>query len=68
MGVFNSNDYHRGYENGYRDAMAGKDKSYVSSGLSMKFALYGTAALESYNEGYDEGYRIGMRDRCRAEK
>ena len=65
MGLFNSNDYNRGYQNGYKDAMAGKEKTYVSSGFSLKFALHGTEALESYNEGYDEGYRIGMRDRFR---
>lgn len=65
MGVFNSNDYNRGYQNGYRDAMAGKEKSYVASGLSLKFVLHGSASLASYNEGYDEGYRIGMRDKCR---
>ncbi len=65
MGFLNSNDYKRGYENGYSDAMAGKEKSYISSGFSLKFALHGNAAIESYNNGYDEGYRIGMRERCR---
>ena len=65
MGFLNSNDYDRGYLNGYRDAMAGKGKSYVSSGFSLKFALHGNTSLKSYNNGYDEGYRIGMRDKCR---
>lgn len=65
MGLLNSNDYNRGYQNGYRDAVAGKEKSYVSSGLSLKFFLHGNASLDSYNKGYDEGYRIGMRDKCR---
>ncbi len=65
MGIFNSNDYKRGYEDGYRDAKAGKEKSYVSSGKSMKYWINGDAAIDTYNQGYDEGYRIGMRDRCR---
>ena len=68
MGLLNSNDYNRGYENGYGDAMAGKEKSYIASGFSLKFALHGSKAIESYNEGYDEGYRMGMRDRCRSGK
>lgn len=66
MGIFNSNDYNRGYQDGYRDAISGKDKSYVASGFSLKFALHGDKAIDSYNEGYNEGYRIGMRDRCRS--
>ncbi|MBO6050673.1 MAG: hypothetical protein J6P65_01680 [Bacteroidales bacterium] len=65
MSIFNSNDYDRCYQDGYRDAMAGKEKSYLSSGFSGKFLLHGNDSLETYNEGYDEGYRIGMRDRCR---
>ena len=65
MGFLNSNDYNRGYQNGYKDAMAGKEKSYISSGFSLKFVLHGNASLDSYNKGYDEGYRIGMRDKCR---
>lgn len=65
MGLFNSNDYDRGYQDGYNDAIAGKEKSYLSSGMSAKFWLNGDSAIETYNQGYDEGYRIGMRDRCR---
>lgn len=65
MGRLNSNDYNRGFQNGYRDAMAGKEKSYVASGFSLKCVFHGTIAIETYNEGYNEGYRIGMRDKCR---
>ena len=68
MGILNSNDYDRGYQDGYKDAVTGKEKSYTASGFSLKFALHGNKAIESYNEGYDEGYRIGMRDRCRSGK
>lgn len=50
MGLLNSNDYNRGYQNGYSDAMAGKEKSYTASGFSLKFALHGSKAIESYNE------------------
>ena len=65
MSIFNSNDYNRGYQNGHKDAMAGKEKSYVAAGMSWKYAVHGNSAFDSYVKGYDEGYRIGMRDRCR---
>lgn len=63
MSWFNSNDYKRGYEDGLYDAKNNRDKNYNRSGLSMKFAIHGQKALESYCQGYDEGYRIGCRDR-----
>ena len=52
MGLLNSNDYNRGYQNGCRDAMEGKEKSYVSSGFSLKYVLHGNTSLDSYNKGY----------------
>lgn len=62
MGIMNSNDYQRGYRDGYHDAKAGCDKNYSKSGMSAKYWLYGSNALKTYCEGYDEGYRIGMRN------
>ena len=59
MGIFNPNDYKRGFEHGLQDAMKGKDKSYVRGGMSAKYAIYGDKAFDSYREGYDEGYRKG---------
>ena len=59
MSWFNSNDYQRGHKDGSRDAKNGKDKNYNSSGRSMKFAIYGQKALDTYCKGYDEGYRKG---------
>ena len=65
MGIFNSNDYKRGYDDGYNDALKGKDPDYIKSGASLKFVIHGNKALDTYNEGYKEGYRIGSRDRVR---
>ena len=58
----NSDDYNRGYRDGYADAAAGRDRDFSRSGASLKFALFGSGAIDSYNEGYKEGYRIGMRE------
>ena len=60
--MINSNDYKRGYQDGYNDALTGVDRDYRRSGASLKFAVFGSSAIDSYNEGYNEGYRIGMRD------
>ena len=63
MGIFNSNDYKRGYEDGYTAGFGGKDKDFTSSGMSMKYAIYGGKAIESYNQGNNEGYKKGIEDR-----
>jgi hypothetical protein len=63
MGIFNSNDYKRGYEDGYTAGFGGKDKDFTRSGISMKFAIYGGKAIDSYNQGYNEGYKKGIEDR-----
>ena len=63
MSIFNSNDYNRGHRDGTKDAMNNKDKNYVRSGMSMKFAIHGKKALETYCSGYDEGYRQGCKYR-----
>lgn len=63
MSIFNSNDYNRGYQDGYNDAMNYKDKSYNKAGMSLKFAFQGKNALNSYCSGYDEGYRKGCEKR-----
>lgn len=56
----NNDDYKRGYTDGYNDAVSGKSRNYSRSGLSIKYALFGSSAIDSYNEGYSEGYRIGI--------
>lgn len=61
MSWLNSNDYKRGYEDGFNDAKNNKDKNYNRSGMSLKFVIHGPEAIKSYCEGYDEGYRIGCR-------
>ena len=61
MSVLNSNDYQRGFADGKKDAEARKDPDYSRMGLSMKFVIHGTPALESYTRGYDDGYREVMR-------
>ena len=57
MGFFNSNDYKRGHKHGSQDAKNGKDKNYVRGGASVKYAIYGNKAFDTYRDGYDEGYR-----------
>ena len=65
--MFNSDNYKRGYQDGEKDAIAGKDRDYSRAGMSTDFWLRGheasQRALDSYCEGYNEGYRIGMRKR-----
>ena len=65
MGILNSNDYKRGYDDGYNDALKGKDPNYIKAGASLKFAIHGDKAFDTYVEGYKEGYRNGSRDRVR---
>ena len=62
MSIFNSNDYKRGYNNGYQDGFKNKEKNYFKSGLSIKFAIYGDHAIDSYNQGYNAGYEKGCED------
>lgn len=65
MSIFNSNDYKRGYDDGYKDAMNGKDPNYTRGGASLKYAIHGDKAFDSYVDGYKEGYRVGSRNRNR---
>lgn len=57
--IFNSNDYQRGKKDGYDDAMAGKDMSFLKMGTSLKFAIHGSNALDTYTSGYKAGYALG---------
>ena len=65
--ILNSDDYQRGYHEGYSDGLNGKERNNfrkgLSIGLSMKFAIHGRNALETYSKGYEEGYRKGIEDR-----
>lgn len=63
MSIFNSNDYKRGYEEGYAAGLEMKDKSYIRMGMTLKFAIHGQNALETYTKGYNDGYRKGVEDR-----
>lgn len=59
--VFNGNDRLRGFNDGKKDAEAGRSPNYVRMGLSLKFAIHGQIALDSYVEGYDMGYNEVLR-------
>ena len=61
MDVLNSNDYRRGFADGQKDAEANKDPNYIRMGLSLKYVIHGSPALESYARGYNDGYREAMR-------
>lgn len=63
MSIFNSNDYKRGYDDGYSAGFDGKDKDFTRSGMSIKFAVYGSKAIDTYNQGYTDGYKKGIEDR-----
>lgn len=63
MDLLNSNDYKRGFTNGYNDGFNNQDKKYLQSGLSLKFVIHGSVAIDSYNQGYNTGYEKGSYDR-----
>ena len=58
--TFNSNDYQRGFKDGKAAAIAGKDKNFTRSGMSSKFVIHGSVAIDSYNKGYHAGYEGAM--------
>ena len=68
MSILNSNDYKRGFNDGYQDGFDGRDKRFFKSGLSMKFAIHGSRAIDTYNQGYNVGYEKGSYDRLSKEK
>lgn len=59
----NGNDYKRGWEEGRKAALEGKDKDYSRMGLSWKFVFHGNTALDSYTDGYDKGYEAGINEK-----
>ena len=65
--ILNSNDYKRGFDDGKAAAMAGKDKNFIRSGLSLKFAIHGSPAIDSYNKGYHDGYETAMKAKLASE-
>lgn len=67
MSIFTGNDYKRGFERGRKDAINGKDKwdfkSSLSSGFSLKFAIHGSIAIDTFTEGYNKGYEEGLKEK-----
>ncbi|MBR3445950.1 MAG: hypothetical protein IKH14_08850 [Prevotella sp.] len=63
MGIFNSNDFDRGYDDGYNAGLNGKEKDYTHMGMSLKFAINGSKALDTYTNGYNKGYEKGIADK-----
>lgn len=63
MNIINSNDYNRGHEDGYNDGLNKINKRFFKSGLSLKFAIHGSKAIDTYNKGYNAGYEKGCCDR-----
>lgn len=68
MSIFNSNDYKRGFNDGYTAGFGDKDKSFIRSGKSTKFIVFGNKAIDTYNQGYNAGYEKGCYDRLSKEK
>lgn len=54
--LFNSNDYQRGFIDGKKAAELKNDKNFIRSGMSLKFAVHGSHAIDTYNKGYNDGY------------
>ena len=65
--ILNSNDYKRGFDDGKADAMAEKDKNYNRSGMSLKFAIHGSPAIDTYNKGYNAGYETAIKSKLTSE-
>lgn len=56
MFLFDNDDTARGYKDGASDASRNNSKSYIKSGLSLKYWIHGTHVLNSYIDGYNQGY------------
>lgn len=65
--IWNADDSKRGYELGYTDGKSGKPRHNFKAALkavqSLKVALHGSEALDTFYEGYDAGYKKGIEDR-----
>jgi len=68
MSILNSNDYKRGFQDGYNDGLNDISKRFLKSGLSWKFAIHGSHAIDTYNQGYNTGYEKGCYDRMSKSK
>lgn len=56
--MINTNCYKEGYDNGVKDALAGKSKSY--NGTPKAKSLLSQNCVNTYIDGYNEGYAKGM--------
>ena len=56
MSIWNSDDSKRGASDGAKDFKSGKDKNLRRMGSSVKAAIYGEDAMESYAKAYHETY------------
>ena len=65
--ILNSNDYKRGFADGKNDAKLKNDKNYIRSGMSLKFAIHGSHAIDTYNKGYNDGYETAMKAKLASE-
>lgn len=63
MSVFNGDDYQRGWNEGRKAALEGKDRSFLGMGRSWKFAIHGRFALDRYTDGYKAGYEAGLNEK-----
>ena len=56
MSIWNSDDSKRGASDGAKDFKAGKDKNLRRMGSSLKAAVYGEDATDSYAKAYHKAY------------
>ena len=56
MSIWNSDDSKRGASDGAKDFKSGKGKNLRRMGSSVKAAIYGKDAMESYAKAYHETY------------
>ena len=62
-GITNGDDFQRGWNEGHKAALDGKDRDYSRMGMSWKFVFHGNSALDSYTEGYKKGYEAGINEK-----
>jgi uncharacterized protein YukE len=60
--IFNSDCYKDGYETGRAEALAGKDRD--NRKIRLKFLIYGSNSIETFDNGYSQGYTDGLREKA----
>ncbi len=67
MSILTGNDYNRGFKKGREDALQDNDKWNLKAGFemgfSLKHAIHGKYALDTFTKGYNAGYESGLKEK-----